>query len=485
MKKRYTLLLFIFFLFSFMRATELYKIPSLDNKEGSKTVSDEVFLRRTYLVLTGRIPSVDKVKLFLESKETQKRKKLIDELLDSDEYVRYMQMHWGDILRIKSEFPSNLWPNGVQAYNQWLYEKISTNTPYDVMVQELLLSKGSNFREPAVNFFRAFQNRTPENIYANINLLFLGTRNVPDAGKICFSQLKYKSTKEWKEEIVYVDILKDANDVQVKMPDGKLISLQKGTDWRVPYVDWLTSKEKNSPFAAVMANRLWYWVFGKGIVQEPDDWGSHNPPKDAQLMENLTNQFIDMKFDMKAYFRFLLNSDAFQSAADDNKYFLQQRLPAEVIVDALADITGISDSYRSRVPEPFTFYPEGTRSRDLGDGTVSSSTLELFGRVSRDLSLESQRSNKVTSRQLLYLMNSSELEERIRKSESLTMICNNQKNPEQVCNEVTLLVLSRHPSPQEITLFKQYAAKNKFSLRDLATEIVWTQINSVEFLYNH
>ena len=80
-------------------------------------------------------------------------------------------MRWGDILRIKSEFPSNPWPNGVQAYNRWVYEHLLRNTPYDVMVRELLLSQGSNFRSAAVNFYRGFQKRTPENFYKNFTLI--------------------------------------------------------------------------------------------------------------------------------------------------------------------------------------------------------------------------------------------------------------------------------------------------------------------------
>jgi hypothetical protein len=346
------------------------------------------------------------------------------------------------------------------------------------------LSKGSNFRSPAVNFYRAYLKRTPENIYANIDLLFQGNRKQSDEGSKCFSQIQYKKTKEWKEEIVFVDIHKNFYSTSVTMSDKKVIQLKKGEDWRVGYVDWLTNKS-NKRFSAVMANRLWYWILGQGIVNEPDDWGVHNPPSNPILMDYLSTQFSDMNFDMKAFFRLILNSKAYQSANTSNPYFVVQRLQAEVLVDALADITGISDAYRSRVPEPFSFFPNGTRSVDLGDATVSSSTLELFGRASRDVSIESQRSNKLTSKQLLYLMNSSELEERLRKSENLNLICQNQKNIAGVCDEITLLILSRYASNEEKLLFKEFSVNNKVNLRDLATTIAWTQINSTEFLYNH
>lgn len=482
--RKYVLIQILLFVFISVWANEIDNFfPAAELKTGI-LCSDEVFIRRTYLTLTGRLPQVEQVKAFLASKYELKRSELINQILDSEEYIRYMQMRWGDILRIKSELPSNLWPNGVQAYNRWLYEKLASNTPYNNIVKELLLSKGSNFKSPAVNFYRAFLKKTPENIYENIDLLFLGNRTQSDDGAKCFSQIQYKKTKEWKEEIVFVDIHKNFYSTSVTMPDKKVIQLNKGEDWRVGYVDWLTNKS-NKRFSAVMANRLWYWIFGQGIVNEPDDWGAHNPPSNPKLMDYLANQFVVLNYDMKAFSSLILNSKTYQSLSTPTSNFVPQRLQAEIIVDALADITGISDAYRSRVPEPFSFFPMGTRSVDLGDATVSSSTLELFGRVSRDVSLESQRSNKLTSKQLLYLMNSSELEERLRKSVKLNLICQNQKNIAGVCDEITLLILSRYASNEEKLLFKEFSVNNKVNLRDLATTIAWTQINSTEFLYNH
>ena len=155
---------------------------------------DEVFLRRAYLTVTGALPTPEECVKFLDSSNPNKREALIDELLDSELALKYTQMRWGDILRIKSEFPSNLWPNGVQAYNRWIYEQLLNNVPYDKMIQKLLLSEGSNFRAAAANFYRGFQKRTPQNFYNNINLLFLGNRDCKDNGYLCFSQIKFKST---------------------------------------------------------------------------------------------------------------------------------------------------------------------------------------------------------------------------------------------------------------------------------------------------
>ena len=446
--------------------------------------SDEVFLRRAYLTVTGALPTPQQAVEFLEDQSSNKLEVLIDKLLESELGLKYMQMRWGDILRIKSEFPSNLWPNGVQAYNRWIYEQLMNNVPYDKMVRSLLLSTGSNFRSPAANFYRGFQTRNSKNIYDNINLLFLGNRECYDNGNICFSQIKYKSTKEWKEEIIYLDIHKRAPYNQIELGDDTTFYLRQDSDWREPYVMWLTSP-KNRRFAEVMVNRMWFWVFGKGIVHEPDDWRDDNPPSDPELLKELTDYFLAQNFDMRAMMKRILLSDKFNSKAAPEGDYIPQRLPAEVIVDAMASVTNIWSTYTSRVPEPFTFYPPRTRSTHLGDATVSSSELELFGKVSRDVSLESQRNNAITSRQLLYLMNSSALENRIRKSPTLQKIYIQSANIEQLADNITLLTLSRRATAAEVEMYRQYMEQNQLPMMEVAVDIMWMQINSNEFLYNH
>lgn len=453
---------------------------SIAQAVASERCSDEIFLRRAYLTVTGALPTPSECVDFFEDSNPNKREVLIDRLIKSELGLKYMQMRWGDILRIKSEFPSNLWPNGVQAYNRWIYEQLMNNVPYDKMVRSLLLSSGSNFRAPAANFYRGFQKRSSRNFYDNINLLFLGNRECDDNGNICFSQIKFKSTKEWKEEIVYLDIHKKVPYQDIELEDGTMFKLRADSDWREPYVNWLTS-DRNRRFAEVMANRMWFWVFGRGIVHEPDNWTEENRPVDPELLNSLTDYFIASKYDMQALLKRILLSEQFNSVDD----FVPQRLPAEVIVDALASVTGVWSTYTSRVPEPFTFYPPRTRATHLGDATVSSSELELFGKVSRDVSLESQRNNGITSRQLLYLMNSSELEGRIRKSQILQRIYVNSANIEQLADSITLLVLSRRATADEVAMYSDYMAKNELPLMEVAIDIMWMQLNSNEFLYNH
>ena len=176
--------------------------------------SDAVFVRRAYLDLTGKLPSAEEAKAFIQSPDKNKRVALIDRLLDQSAHVDYWAMKWSDILRVKAEFPVKVWPNAAQAYHRWVWESIAQNKPYDQFARELLTSSGSNFRVGPVNFYRAIQDKTPEGIAAAVGLALMGTRVHfwPEGRRagmaVFFSQVGYKPTSEWKEEIVFWDPLK-------------------------------------------------------------------------------------------------------------------------------------------------------------------------------------------------------------------------------------------------------------------------------------
>jgi len=191
----------------------LAKLASLNIRPA--LCSDAVFVRRAYLDVIGTLPTAKEAGDFLRDPDTQgKRRALIDRLLERDEFADYWAMKWGDVLRIKAEFPVNLWPNAAQAYHRWVRESIAANKPYDRFVRELLTSSGSNFRVGPVNFYRAVQNKTPEGIAGAVALAFMGSRvdSWPKdrlAGMaVFFSQIGYKPTREWKEENVFWDPLR-------------------------------------------------------------------------------------------------------------------------------------------------------------------------------------------------------------------------------------------------------------------------------------
>ena len=176
--------------------------------------SDAVFVRRVYLDVIGTLPTAEEARQFIQDPDrVNKRAKLIDRLLERDEFADYWAMRWGDVLRIKAEFPVNLWPNAAQAYHRWLRSSIAANKPYDEFARQLLTASGSNFRVGPVNFFRAIQNRKPDGIATAVALTLMGTRAEAwpverlDGMAVFFSQIGYKPTNEWKEEHVFWDPL--------------------------------------------------------------------------------------------------------------------------------------------------------------------------------------------------------------------------------------------------------------------------------------
>ena len=170
------------------------------NVQPAAVCSDAVFVRRAYLDVIGTLPTGTRRREFLLDRSPNKRRALIDRLLEREEFADYWAMKWSDLLRVKAEFPINLWPNAAQAYHRWIRTCLKENMPYDQFVREMLTASGSNFRVPPVNFYRAMQNREPQGIAQAVALTFMGTRaeKWPKdrlAGMAAFfSQVGYKST---------------------------------------------------------------------------------------------------------------------------------------------------------------------------------------------------------------------------------------------------------------------------------------------------
>ncbi|MCX7007404.1 MAG: DUF1549 domain-containing protein [Kiritimatiellaeota bacterium] len=171
--------------------------------------SDAVFVRRAYLDTIGTLPTGKEAYAFIKDESPNKREALIDALLKRTEFADYWTMKWDETLRVKAEFPINLWPNAVQSYHRWIFTAVRDNMPYDQFARELLTANGSNFRVGQVNFYRAVQNKSPEGIAHAVAQTFLGERaeKWPKEKLAAFSgffaQIGFKATAEWKEEFVY------------------------------------------------------------------------------------------------------------------------------------------------------------------------------------------------------------------------------------------------------------------------------------------
>ena len=462
--------------------------------------SDEVFLRRVYIDMIGTLPKPEEVRAFLTDRRPDKRAQVIEGLFQRDEFADYWAMKWCDILRVKSEFPINLWPNAVQAYHRWIRDAVRDNKPYDQMARELLTSSGSNFRVAPVNFYRAVQGRTPAAMADAVALTFMGTRadKWPEARRKAmaafFSRISFKKTDEWKEEIVQLDPA-PAAALQATFPDGTVAHIAADADPRLVFADWLLAPS-NQWFARSVVNRVWAWVMGRGIIHEPDDIRPDNPPANPEVLAYLEKELVSSHYDLRHIFRLILNSRTYQQSSipqstskDAEALFAQypvRRLDAEVLIDALCWLGGDGEHYESPIPEPFTFIPEYHRTISLPDASITSSFLEMFGRPSRDTGLESERNNQPTDAQRLYLLNSSDVQRRLERSPKLRALEAWAKwNHQTIAQGLYVMVLSRMPTAAELTATEAYYTKAGLQVHEATVDLAWALVNSKEFLYRH
>jgi len=463
--------------------------------------SDEVFFRRVHVDAIGKLPEPREVRQFLRDRTPGKRARLIDSLLEGEEFADYWSLKWCDLLRVKAEFPINLWPNAVQAYHRWIHDAIRENRPYDQLARELLTSSGSNFRVPQVNFYRALQGREPAAIADAVALTLMGVRtaNWPQARRdgmaAFFSRIAYKRTAEWKEEIVHLDPA-PAESLKAVFPDGTTVRIPPGEDPRRVFADWLVTAD-NPWFARNIVNRIWSWLMGRGIVHEPDDIRPDNPAVNPELLAYLGKELVDSGYDLRHVYRLILNSRTYQQSSIPRSdhpdaealfaHYIVRRLDAEVLADALAWIGGTAgEGYSSAIPEPFTFVPDYHPSIALADGSITSQFLEMFGRPARDTGLESERSTKSTAAQRLHLLNSTSVQRKVARSWRLRAIVRAARGDTRaVVTGLYMTILSRAPTPDELAVAEEYGRTPGLSRQQAAEDLAWALINTKEFLYRH
>jgi hypothetical protein len=463
---------------------------------------DAVFIRRAFLDVTGTLPAAEEVWAFLSDTSPGKRAALVDRLLARDEYADYGAMKWGETLRVKSEFPINLWPNAAQAYHRWIRASLRDNQPYDRFARALLTASGSNFRVPPVNFYRAVQSREPTALAQAVALTLMGARAEKwPADRLSgmaafFSAVGYKPTGEWKEEIVYFKPAAGSQAGVPKaavLPDGTTATIRPDQDPREVFAAWLVSPS-NAWFTRAIANRVWFWLVGRGIVHEPDDIRPDNPPIHPELLAYLERELIESQYDLKHLHRLILNSATYQlspvvrpGSPDAERNFavaLVRPLEAEVLVDALNQITGTTSEYSSAIPEPFTFAPTGQRAVALADGSITSPFLETFGRPARDTGLALERAGRPTAASRLYLLNSTEVQRKLEQGPRVLAIIQMPGTIRQLATRLYLTILSRLPTEPELRAVEAYAQATG-NRRAAGVDLAWALVNSVEFLFRH
>ena len=260
------------------------------------------------------------------------------------------------------------------------------------------------------------------------------------------------------------------------------------------FSDWLLRPE-NPWFSRNITNRVWAWLMGRGVVQEPDDIRPDNPPSNPALLEFLQREFVTSRCDMKQLFRVILNSKTFQlssipaqdtpEAATNFAHYPLRRMEAEVLIDALNQITGTKESYSSPIPEPFTFIPENVRAVALADGSITSSFLELYGRAPRDTGFESERNRNTSAAQRMHLLNSTHLHQKIKACPLVTEAHDGESKPRELAAKIYLAILSRPPTERELATVESHAKSSYAGTQDLAEDLAWALINQPEFFYIH
>ncbi len=424
------------------------------------TASDSVMVRRLYLDLAGRIPSAKEAKDFVDSSDPEKKAALVEKLLSSEEFGNYWTMRFCDILRVKSEFPINLWPNAVYVYHARIRSFVESGETWEHFGRSLIMSQGSNFRDAEVNFFRATDRRDPDGWAEAVAQTFLNVKPAElDAAKKAsiaayFKNVRIKTTREWKEEIVFVD----------------------GVDKRAELCDKLFVDGRKA-VAAAFVNRLREWIFG---------------PKAAMCSEK-----SDMRIaGLKAALREIVLSGEYARGSVTGG-FPARRIDAEILDDIFCSMSGAKRSYQSPAPEPFSFLPRERSTVCIEDGSISSGFLSLFARPARDTGLMEERGRDVTAKQRLYLFNSADIHQKIgkavippwKKPDGTVNPWHKMPQPKRI-EEVYWRILSRAPAEEErkaiASLWRRRRGdgkKPKASFSETLRDVAWCLVNTKEFIF--
>lgn len=481
----------------------------------SELSSDAEFVRRVSLDITGLPPTGERVRAFLadQTPMKEKREKLVDELLGSKDYVEFWANKWADLLQCSSE---TLGQKAVWQYRDWIRQSIRENKPYDKFVRDILLAEGNAYQNPAANYYRVL--REPGKIAEDVSQTFLGvrfncnkchdhpferwTQNQYYEFSAFFAQLAIKrgyndnkivkdegssTTRVMAEEIVYrvrdgakVEHPKDGRTVAPKVPFGTSETVDE-RDRRVAFVNWLTSKE-NPIFAKAMANRVWSYFFGMGIIDPVDDIRGSNPPSNPALLEALTEDFVKSGFDTKKLIRTICASRTYQLSFQKNEWNKDdkinfasaqpRRLSAEQLVDAISQATG----HRPNLGD----MPKAMRAAEAPDGKVGDFLL-LFGRPKRQSACECERSSNLTLSHAMSLINGSTIGDAVAApNNKIAALVEREKDDVKVVEELYLSILNRVPGPGELTQVKLSEGNRLEAAQDLA----WALLNSPAFLFN-
>ena len=468
----------------------------------SEICSDEQFLRRASLDITGTLPTVDRYQAFVQSDDPQKRENLVNELLEQKEFVEMWVMKWAELLQIRSS--NNVSYKSMLLYYNWLKEKIASNVPMDQMVQELLSSKGGTFSNAATNYY---QNETNTlKVSENVAQVFMGMRiqcaqchnhpfdrwTMDDYYSFAafFSQIGRKGAEDPREQIIF-----NSGSGEVKHPVGGRVMPPKFLGGEVPDVSgkdrrgimarWLISSD-NPYFAKNLSNIVWAHFFGRGIIHDVDDVRVSNPAVNPELLNALASHFTEYQYDFKQFVRDICTSRTYQLSSQTNatnesdtrnfSHATLRRIRAEILLDVISEVTDTKNKFRG--------LPLGARAVQIADGNTSSYFLTTFGRARRESVCSCEVKVEPNLSQALHMLNGDTLHSKIQEGKIVEVMLENGKGPEEIVESLYIRCLCRSPNEKERqTLLEIIDGQEdkKLALEDA----FWALLNSREFIFNH
>lgn len=493
------------------------------NLKPSPPASDSTFIRRAYLDTIGCLPTPSEVEAFVQEPAKGKYQRLADSLLNAPEFVDYWTYKWSDVLLVSG---AKLRPESVKSYYGWIRERVSDNTPWDKFVREVVTAKGSPMEEGESNFYAVHQD--PESMAENVSQAFLSLsigcakcHNHPlekwtNDQYYQFANLFARvRAKGWGgdarsgdgKRTLFVEPQGDLNQPRTGKPqppaplDAPAIPTNDPRDRREVLADWLTAPE-NPYFARAVANRVWANFMGIGLVEQVDDLRASNPASNEKLLSALAAFVVEKKYDLRQLMRAILVSETYRRSSEtlpenreDRRHysrFFPRRLSAEVLSDAIADVTQVRDKFTEVAmndgsTEKTSFYTNSARALQLYDSTVKSYFLKTFGRNQREITCECERSNQPSLVQALHLSNGDAINEKLANKKSrLTSMLETKPSPEKIVRDAWLLSLSRPPTASEQTQFLPLLTGATPEEQRQATEdMFWSLLTSREFLFQH
>jgi hypothetical protein len=474
----------------------------------SKVADDATFLRRAYLDTAGILPTAEEVENFLADTSAEKRAKLVDQLFARDEFVDYWSYKWSDLLLVSTR---KLNSAAMWALYNWIRDSVRENKPWDRFARDIFVSAGSTRQNGALNYF--VLHKDPIEISENATQAFLGQRitcarchNHPlekwtqtqyyQMANL-FSRVGVKNGTAPGENVVFAKPSGDVLHPRLARPlppaplDAASISLDATEDRRIVFANWLTSP-KNDMFARTVVNRVWANFMGRGLVDPVDDLRATNPASNEELLAALNKDFVEHGYDIRRLIRTVMNSSVYQLSSEsnatnqnDNIYYsrhIVRRLTAEVILDAMSQVTGS--------PTAFTGYPGGTRALQLPDTQVKSDFLASFGRPVRNICDAAERSSDPTVAQALHVINGDTLNKKIGAPEgTIALFLKLGLSDRRILEHLFLSAYSRYPAEGERTAMLSELEKARRggteAHRQALEDMSWAMLTSKEFLFSH